>query len=187
MATSSRSRRQKCSRSPRLKTGSIAFTRATNASRTSSFTRPESPPPDFPVWSEAINLMKRNGLRVAGGGVGRKSGRRDRRNGLPRLLRVQGLRGNGRHRGRRVSVGPRDTILRESPRRPWQERDAPQSGRHAGGRNGSSRKGNPESAQTNRRPREHDRRGDGGAPPRDRRRGSWSGRWSVTQSTRSLL
>src|SRR3989449_1402253 len=69
MATSSRSIRQKGSRSPRLKTGSIAFTRATNASRTSSVTRPESRLPDFPVWSEATRLMKRNGVPVAGGGL----------------------------------------------------------------------------------------------------------------------
>src|SRR2546426_1528285 len=69
MATSSRSIGQKGSRSPRLKTGSIAFTRATNASRTSSVTRPESRLPDFPVWSEATRLMKRDGLPVAGGGL----------------------------------------------------------------------------------------------------------------------
>src|SRR5256886_1711997 len=62
MATSSRSIPQKGSRSPRLKTGSIAFTRATNASRTSSLTRRPSRPPDFPVWSEAARLMKRDGL-----------------------------------------------------------------------------------------------------------------------------
>src|SRR2546427_1537176 len=69
MATSWRSIRQKGSRSPRLKTGSIAFTRATNASRTSSVTRPESRLPDFPVWSEATRLMKRDGVPVAGGGL----------------------------------------------------------------------------------------------------------------------
>src|SRR3989449_5508535 len=72
MATSSRSIGQKSSRSPRLKTGSIAFTRATNASRTSSLTRPQSPLPDFPVWSEAARLMKRDGLPEAGGGLNGK-------------------------------------------------------------------------------------------------------------------
>src|SRR2546429_8872080 len=69
MATSSRSIGQKCSRSPRLKTGSIAFTRATNASRTSSVTRRPSPLPDFPVWSEPARLMKWDGLPEAGGGL----------------------------------------------------------------------------------------------------------------------
>src|SRR3989475_462385 len=69
MATSSRSIPQKRSRSPRLKTGSIAFTRATNASRTSSVTRPESLLSDFSVWSEATRLMKRDRLPVAGGGL----------------------------------------------------------------------------------------------------------------------
>src|SRR2546422_7768701 len=69
MATSSCSIGQKSSRSHRLKTGSIAFTRATNASRTSSFTRPRSLPSDFPVWSEPARLMKRDGLPEAGGGL----------------------------------------------------------------------------------------------------------------------
>src|SRR5213594_5017304 len=72
MDTSSRSIGQKCSRSPRLKIGSIAFTRATNASRTSSLTRRPSRPPDFPVWSEAARLMKRDGLPEAGGGLNGK-------------------------------------------------------------------------------------------------------------------
>src|SRR2546427_9561451 len=72
MATSSRSIGQKGSRSPRLKTGSIAFTRATNASRTSSLTRRPSLPPDFPVWSEAARLMKPDGLQEAGGGLNGK-------------------------------------------------------------------------------------------------------------------
>src|SRR6059036_1641780 len=72
MATSSRSIGQKCSRSPRLKTGSIAFTRATNASRTSSVTRRPSPLPDFPVWSEPARLMKWDGLPEAGGGLNGK-------------------------------------------------------------------------------------------------------------------
>src|SRR2546428_7738571 len=69
MATSSRSIGQKSSRSPRLKTGSMAFTRATNASRTSSVTRRPSPLPDFPVWSEPARLMKWDGLPEAGGGL----------------------------------------------------------------------------------------------------------------------
>src|SRR2546427_8934709 len=169
MATNSRSIVQKGSRSPRLKTGSIAFTRATNASRTSSVTCPESPPPHFPVWSEATRLMTRDGLPVAGGGwrVGRKSRRRDRRNGLPRFRRVQGLRGNRRHRGGRVSVGPRDPVLREAPRGPRQERDAPQGGRHTSGRDGPSRERNAHTTQTDRRPRQHDRRGNGGSPPKN--------------------
>src|SRR3989454_11131740 len=74
MATSSRSIGQKCSRSPRLKTGSIAFTRATNASRTSSVTHRPSRPPDFPVWSEPARLMKRDGLPEAGGRLNGKVG-----------------------------------------------------------------------------------------------------------------
>src|SRR2546428_13944689 len=69
MATSSRIIGQRRSRSPRLKTGSIACTRATNASRTSSLIRRPSLPPDFPVWSEPIRLMKGDGLPGAGGGL----------------------------------------------------------------------------------------------------------------------
>src|ERR1700756_3179760 len=69
MSIRSRSIGQKRSRSPRLNTGSIAFTRATNASRTSSDTLGRSPPSDFPVWSGPARLMKRDGLPEAGGGL----------------------------------------------------------------------------------------------------------------------
>src|SRR5437879_9344986 len=69
MPSNSRNIGQNSSRSPRLNTGSIALTCATNASRTSSDTRRQSPPSDFPGWSEAARLMKRDGLPEAGGGL----------------------------------------------------------------------------------------------------------------------
>src|SRR2546427_11948779 len=136
MATSSRSIGQKRSRSPRLKTGSIAFTRATNASRTSSVTRPHRL---SQISRFGRNRQSHETGRPTGGGwrVGRKSGRRDRGNGLPRLVRVQSLRGSRRHRGGRVPVGSRDSVLREGPRDPREESAAPQGERPGGGGNGS--------------------------------------------------
>ncbi|TLZ84710.1 MAG: SDR family oxidoreductase [Methanobacteriota archaeon] len=63
----SRSIGQNCSRSPRLNTGSIALTRATNLSRTSSVTRRESRPP---ISQFGRNRQTHETRRPTGGGVG---------------------------------------------------------------------------------------------------------------------
>src|SRR5207249_5940776 len=63
----SRSIGQNCSRSPRLNSGSIAVTRATNLSRTSSATRRESRPP---ISQFGRNRQTHETRRPTGGGVG---------------------------------------------------------------------------------------------------------------------
>src|SRR3989441_2207292 len=69
MATSSCSIGQKCSRSPRLKTGrSPSRGRRTPRGPRRTHGQP-SLPRDFPVWPEGARLMKRDGLPVVGGGL----------------------------------------------------------------------------------------------------------------------